>query len=111
VLAHARLVVSHGGLQTVTEALVHGVPLIVIPQDVDQHIVGQRAAGLGAAIRLDGKTPDGTAFEQALVRIEAARPEFERAAATIGRSFEEGLPLEAVVQRLLDLAAAGRPGS
>jgi UDP:flavonoid glycosyltransferase YjiC (YdhE family) len=111
VLAHARLVVSHGGLQTVTEALVHGIPLIVIPQDVDQHMVGHRAAGLGAAIKLDEKTPDGTAFEGALARIEAARPQFERAAATIGRSFGEGLPLATAVARLLDLAATNRPGA
>lgn len=101
VLAHARLVVSHGGLQTVTEALAHGVPLIVIPQDVDQHMVGQRAAGLGAAIRLDGT---GTGFDAAVARIEAERPRFEAAAAAIGRSFAEGLPLTTAVQRLLGLA-------
>ncbi len=105
VLEYARLVVSHGGLQTTNEALAHGVPLIVIPQDVDQHMVGQRAAGLGAAIRLDG---NATGFDAALARIEAERPRFEQAAAAIGRTFNEGLPLATAVQRLLDLAAATR---
>ncbi len=106
VLAHARLVVSHGGLQTVTESLALGVPLIVIPQDVDQYVVGQRAAGLGAAITLTEKTMTAETFMAALARIDAERPQFERAAAAIGRSFVESMPLATAVQRLLALPAA-----
>jgi MGT family glycosyltransferase len=106
VLTHARLVVSHGGLQTVTESLAHGVPLIVIPQDVDQHLVGRRAAGLGAAVMLEGTDATTEAFAAALARIDAERPQFERAAAAIARSFGDSMPLAAAVQRLLDLPAA-----
>jgi MGT family glycosyltransferase len=106
VLAHARLVVSHGGLQTVTESLAHGVPLIVIPQDVDQHVVGRRAAALGAAVMLEEKAVSREGFATALARIEAGRPQFEQAAAAIGRSLAEGMPLSTVVRRLLDLPAA-----
>lgn len=105
VIANARLVVSHGGMQTVTEALAHGVPLIVIPQDVDQHMVGQRAAGLGAAIRLDEKVSEED-FAAALSRMAAERPRFEQAAAAIGRSLNEALPLDAAVQRLLAVGTA-----
>jgi MGT family glycosyltransferase len=106
VLAHARLVVSHGGMQTVTEALALGVPLIIIPQDVDQHVVGQRAAGLGAAITLDDKSVTTETFAMALARIDAERPQFERAAAAIGRGFAEAMPLATAVQRLLELPTA-----
>lgn len=106
VIAQAKLVVSHGGLQTVTESLAHGVPLIVIPHDVDQHLVGRRAAGLGAAVVLDETSVTAEAFAAALARIETDRPRFEVAAATIGRSFADSLPLATAVQRLLDLPAA-----
>jgi len=102
-LAEAKLVVCHGGLQTVTEALALGVPCIVIPQDVDQHVVGQRAAGLGAAVMLDEKTLTDEAFVGALARIEAERSRFETAAAAIGRSFADAMPLATAVQRLLAL--------
>jgi UDP:flavonoid glycosyltransferase YjiC (YdhE family) len=108
VLAHARLVVSHGGLQTVTESLAAGVPLIVIPQDVDQHLVGRRTAGLGAAIVLDAQTVTTEDFAGALARIDAERSRFNEAAAAIGRSFAATMPLAAAVQRLLDLAEARR---
>ena len=113
VLAHARLVVSHGGLQTVTESLALGVPLIIIPQGVDQHVVAQRAAGLGAALVLDEQTATGEAFVAALARIDAERSRFESAAEAIGRGFADSTltPLATAVQRLLDLpvtAAARR---
>jgi UDP:flavonoid glycosyltransferase YjiC (YdhE family) len=108
VLAHARLVVSHGGLQTVTESLAHGVPLIVIPHDVDQHVVGRRAAGLGAAVILEETNVTAEEFAAALARVEADRPRFEQAAAAIGQSFASTMPLAAAVQRLLDLPATRR---
>lgn len=109
VLEHASLVVSHGGLQTVTEALAHGVPLIVLPQDVDQHLVARRAAGLGAAVVLETTPVSADAFAAALARFEAERPRLAQGAAAIGQSFTAVMPLEAAVQRLLDLpATAGR---
>jgi UDP:flavonoid glycosyltransferase YjiC (YdhE family) len=106
VIAAAKLVVSHGGLQTVTESLAHGVPLIVIPHDVDQHLVGRRAAGLGAAVVLDGTNVTGEDFAAALARIDGDRPRFEAAATALGHSFTDCMPLATAVQRLLDLPAA-----
>ena len=108
VLEHARLVVTHGGLQTVTESLAHGVPVIVIPHDVDQHVVGRRAAALGAALMIEETTISPEDFAAVVARFEAGRPRFEQAAAAIGRSFTEAMPLGAAVQRLLDLPASRR---
>jgi UDP:flavonoid glycosyltransferase YjiC (YdhE family) len=107
-LEQARLVVTHGGLQTVTEALAFGIPLVVIPQDVDQHVVGRRAADLGAAIVLDSSSMTDDDVAAAVSRIDSERPQFEKAAAAIGRSFEDATPLATAVQRMLDLA---RPGT
>jgi UDP:flavonoid glycosyltransferase YjiC (YdhE family) len=106
VIAQAKLVVSHGGLQTVTESLAQGVPLIVIPHDVDQHLVGRRAAGLGAAVVLDETNVTEADFAAALARIAVDRTRFDAAAAAIGRSFADSVPLATAVQRLLDLPTA-----
>jgi MGT family glycosyltransferase len=53
-IARARLVITHAGLNTVLESLTHGVPLIGIPITNDQPGVGARLAwsGVGEVIPL-----------------------------------------------------------
>ncbi len=48
VLRRARLFVTHGGLNSVHESLVAGVPMLLRPQSADQPVVAARAAGAGA---------------------------------------------------------------
>jgi MGT family glycosyltransferase len=51
-LPHLDAVVSHGGHNTVCEALAHGLPLVVAPIRDDQPIVAQQVADAGAGIRV-----------------------------------------------------------
>ncbi|MBI5839051.1 MAG: glycosyl transferase [Chloroflexi bacterium] len=53
VLQKASLFITHGGMNSVNEALFFGVPLIVIPMSVDQPIVASRVRELGAGIYLE----------------------------------------------------------
>jgi UDP:flavonoid glycosyltransferase YjiC (YdhE family) len=46
-------VVCHGGLNTVTEALAHGVPLVVAPIRHDQPINAAQVVAAGAGVRVD----------------------------------------------------------
>ncbi|MCH0559324.1 MULTISPECIES: glycosyltransferase [unclassified Streptomyces] len=46
-------VLCHGGMNTVCEALAHGVPLVLAPIRHDQPITADRVASLGAGVRLD----------------------------------------------------------
>jgi len=48
VLRRARLFVSHGGMNSVSEALVAGTPLLVLPQTAEQRVNARRIAELGA---------------------------------------------------------------
>lgn len=48
ILARAALFITHGGMNSVSEALLEGVPLLVVPQIGDQFFVAQRVTNLGA---------------------------------------------------------------
>ncbi|HEX3046531.1 MAG TPA: macrolide family glycosyltransferase, partial [Bacillota bacterium] len=52
ILERATLFVTHGGMNSANEALYFNVPMIVIPQRVDQFLVAGRVAELGAGINL-----------------------------------------------------------
>ena len=48
-----RLFVTHGGLNSIQEAVFHGIPLIALPVFSDQPVNAQKAQDDGYAIRLD----------------------------------------------------------
>jgi MGT family glycosyltransferase len=52
VLQRASVFVTHGGMNSVSESLFYGVPLVVIPQMGEQAIVGRRVEELGAGLYL-----------------------------------------------------------
>ena len=88
-LQRTALFVTHGGMNSVSEALYYGVPLIVIPQSADQNLVGQRIEQLGA----------GKALRRASVTAQRLRstsedvlgePAYQLASARLGKSF--GVP-------------------
>ena len=88
VLSQASLFVTHGGMNSVSEALWHEVPLLVFPQHGDQHLVAARAAELGAGLTL--RPPD---IEPRKLREMGNRvlrePAFRAAARQIAGSFRD----------------------
>lgn len=50
VLKKADIFISHGGMNSINESLYYGVPLILVPQMVEQHINALRVKKLGAGI-------------------------------------------------------------
>ena len=88
ILKRATLFISHGGMNSVSEALYYGVPLIVIPQAGDQTWVARRVAQLGA-----GKLLQRSKIEAHLLRRLAdeiiSNSLFKRASANIGESLRQ----------------------
>jgi MGT family glycosyltransferase len=53
VLRESSLFITHGGMNSVHEALWFGVPMIVVPQASDQLFVARRVESVGAGIRIE----------------------------------------------------------
>ena len=60
VLERSALFVTHGGMNSVNEALYFGVPLVAFPQVADQALVARRVEALGAGKLLRGRPDAGT---------------------------------------------------
>jgi MGT family glycosyltransferase len=82
VLGRAALFVTHGGVNSVNEALSFGVPLIVVPQGADQPMVARRVAELGAGLAITER-PDGSGPVAAAARRVLTEPAFAASAARL----------------------------
>ncbi|MEU3794248.1 macrolide family glycosyltransferase [Streptomyces fructofermentans] len=82
VLAGASLFITHGGMNSVNEAMFAGVPMLVVPQGADQPMVARRVVELGAglSIRTQEATEDSV---RALAGRLLHEPRFREAAATL----------------------------
>ena len=88
VLKRAAAFVTHGGMNSVSEGLWYGVPLVVIPQGSDQFFVAQRVAELKAGIVLDRRRITPEVLRQA-VEQAISDASIRANAKVIGESFRE----------------------
>jgi UDP:flavonoid glycosyltransferase YjiC (YdhE family) len=103
-LADCDLAICHGGHGTVGSALLAGVPLLVLPFNVEQYHTGERVQSLGAGRSATLDDPGG--IEEALAALLAggATREQARRFAARYRDFDSAAALEGVVATLADLA-------
>jgi MGT family glycosyltransferase len=66
VLRHASVFLSHAGMGSTMEAMYFGVPLIVVPQMVEQEINAARVVELGLGVGLDRRTVDAAQIVDAV---------------------------------------------
>ncbi len=74
VLKTTDVFLTHGGMNSVNEALAHGIPLIVFPQQPEQTLVANQIASFGAGIRLKDPTVDNilTSINKVLINKKYA---------------------------------------
>ena len=85
VLANADLFITHGGINSAHEAMLNGVPMIVLPRSADHFVVAGQVAAAGAGIVLH--RPEATAGR--LIELQnavMANPAYRHASAAMGRS-------------------------
>lgn len=103
-LPTASLVVGHGGHSTTMRALLHGVPLLVLPMSpIDQPMIARAVALAGAGMTLSKDAPVGDI--RSAVATMLGEPGFARRAGEIaGRMREQDGPSVAA-DRILGLVA------
>jgi UDP:flavonoid glycosyltransferase YjiC (YdhE family) len=85
VLPHMAVVITHGGMSTITAALAAGIPLVCIPQGREQPINAGRVAatGAGRVVAPDASAPVIAAAIEAALSDERSTVAARRFAATI----------------------------
>ena len=100
-------VISHGGMNTVSETLAHGLPLVIAPIRHDQPVVASQVARAGAAIRVPFSRVRPAQLREALVTI-LDDPSYRQAAERIRDSFAAAGGAPAAAARLERLAQIAR---
>ena len=86
VLQKADVFLTHCGMNSVSEALYYGVPLVMLPKTSEQKGVAHRAEQLGAGIMLEKETPKAILTAVKLVFSDGAYAENAR---KIGEEFRK----------------------
>ena len=113
VLRRADVFVTHGGMNSVLESLHFGVPMVVLPQQLEQLLIGQAVAerGAGRVLRqhLRGAdVPPATlrATVDSLLEDRTARASARALATTLHEGGGAGAAADRI-ERLLDASTAG----
>ena len=101
-------VVCHGGMGTVTEALAHGVPLVVAPIRHDQPAVAAQVAAAGAGVAVSFASASATELTRAVTAV-LTEPVYRAAAHRVAESFTAAGGGPAAVAELAALAAGAEP--
>lgn len=111
VLDRAALFVTHGGMNSVNEAMYAGVPILVIPQGADQPMTAARVVELGAGLSI--RTEDVTKGSvRTLARRLLHEPGFRAAATALKAAQRDAGGYRRAadeLERYLNAAGAARP--
>ena len=78
VLQQATVFVTHGGMNSVVEALSSGVPLVVVPQMMEHVIIARRVAELGLGITLEKSAVTAASLKAAVTRVASDQEMHQR---------------------------------
>src|SRR5437763_1199256 len=73
VLQHSSVFVTHGGMNSVMEGLSYGVPLVVIPQMLEQRTTAKRVEELGLGIALESNAVTVDLLQEAVMHVISDR--------------------------------------
>jgi MGT family glycosyltransferase len=106
-LERATVFISHGGANSVMEAVLHGVPLLVVPLDGDQHLQAFLIARSGAGISLP-KRGAADDYREALRQLLALGATFAERACAIRASYRSSSGAATAADLVEQLAEGAR---
>lgn len=107
ILRQCDVAITHGGYNTVAEALREGVPMLLIPQGVDQPVNAERCVRRGVGLRLSAGEATPSAIRSS-VRQLIEDPRYRTSAEQMQEEMEAMPPIEVAVERLERLAVSNR---
>jgi MGT family glycosyltransferase len=103
VLKKANLFISHGGMNSINESLYFNVPLIMVPQQPEQHFNARRIQKFGAGVRLPAEKITPQTLRESAQQI-LGNPDFLVNAKDLGRTLREPGGHVAAADAILGLA-------
>ncbi|USK74308.1 macrolide family glycosyltransferase [Peribacillus frigoritolerans] len=88
VLMHTDAFITHGGMNSTSEALYYEVPLVVIPQTSDQPLIANRLEELQAGFRIDSHEVSIEKLQES-VRQVLSNPAYRENAKKLSNSFKK----------------------
>ncbi|EKQ56608.1 MULTISPECIES: macrolide family glycosyltransferase [unclassified Clostridium] len=102
ILKYADLFITHGGMNSTNEGLYYDLPLILIPQSVDQPFVANRVAELGAGIIIEKDKITSEILNQSVTRILSDN-NFKINSEKIGKSLRDAGGYKKGVNEIMNL--------
>ncbi|OXM16369.1 macrolide family glycosyltransferase [Paenibacillus herberti] len=97
ILKRTSVFVTHGGMNSTSEALYFNIPLVVIPHGADQPQVAARVTGLGAGIKLSPRNLTAESLRSAVDELMETAA-YKTSAETIGLSLREAGGVQAALE-------------
>jgi MGT family glycosyltransferase len=103
ILQRASLFISHSGANSVHQALVHGVPLLLVPQQLEQAMIAARITELGAGLLLNRGQVTSERIRQMALRL-LGEETFRIRASVLGAALRESGGAERAADELQAVA-------
>lgn len=101
VLKEADVFITHGGMNSVNEAIHFNVPLVVLPHGKDQPIVAQRLVELNAGYRLAKETVNASLLRSAVDEV-VSEDSYKKGIKEINASFQEASGPAAAAEQIVN---------
>ncbi len=105
VMKRSRFIIGHAGQGGVNKALIHGVPMVLVPWDRDQPGVAARAEQLGVAVVVPREELSTSTLKSAIERL-LSDENYAQRASEISEQMAQQRPLETACE-LLEAAVRG----
>jgi MGT family glycosyltransferase len=106
VLGRTHIFVTHGGLNSVHEGLWEGVPMVAVPQQIEQFYNARAMERAGAGVVIEGQegVADAQALRAAVDRVSADHANFAEAARRMGDTLRAGGGYVTAADRIEEMA-------
>ena len=99
ILKECDVFITHSGMNSVSESIIAGTPMVLVPQQQEQWVIADRIAKLGAGIRMRQTAPSSTQILHACESI-LQNERYSLKADSMGKGLQECLSVDSAVAKI-----------